>query len=736
MIARLKFWFVAATLGTLPLLALGFLTSRPAAAAGLWYVAPVGNDTNDCQTTVTACATINAAIGKSGVGDTIDVAVGTYTANSGDQVVLITRSVTLLGGWNSGFTIQSGLSTIDGQDARRGMTINGLGEASVTVEQFVLQNGSAVGGGGIQNEGDLTLVGSQVIHNSSTWEGGGIRSNGWLTVTRTVVGYNSAAGGGGGGILNHSALLLNDSTITGNILQGGFSGAGILGDGPVTVINSTVSDNQGGNGEGIKAISGAAIFNTTISGNSGIGLYLQYSSATVENSILAGNGSTDCSGNVNSQGYNIIQTSNGCSLVGTDINGVDARLDTLQDNGGPAPTQALLPGSPAINGGSPGGCFGPDGLLATDERGYPRLGRCDIGAFELQPLDFTTKTVNHTSSLPGQPLLYTISLSNTGLSALTSVAVTDTLPAALNYTNGSLTATGGSYIYSAGVITWTGPVNAGAPVTIQFDASTLPNASLGTVIINTAIISGEGQVVSRRAVTTLALAKLYLPLMSKPRPGIQGYVTFNGAPAADVFLELRHFDGQSFSTQASGNTDANGFYDFQAPSLPAGQYYYVRYLNHQIDPSRLSFWATANINSYTAGNAAAGGSFDLGDVVLTSPASGATVALPAPFQWVRRPATPTDSYQFSLFDPNGNAFGQTGLLGYVNGLTLTGVPSNFHSGIPYGWYVAINSPDGGYGESYYYRPVTFSNVLADSQPSVAGGVQVSPARPPVDRPRP
>ena len=54
--------------------------------------------------------------------------------------------------------------------------------------------------------------------------------------------------------------------------------------------------------------------------------------------------------------------------------------------------------------------------------------------------------------------------------------------------------------------------------------------------------------------------------------------------------------------------------------------------------------------------------------------------LPALFQWTRRPATPSDSYQLSLFDPHGSAFGQTGLLGYVSGVNLTGLPGDFHAG--------------------------------------------------------
>jgi hypothetical protein len=56
----------------------------------------------------------------------------------------------------------------------------------------------------------------------------------------------------------------------------------------------------------------------------------------------------------------------------------------FQDNGGPKSTLALLQGSVAINGGDPAGCKDENGSpLATNQRGPPRLGPCDIGAYEI-----------------------------------------------------------------------------------------------------------------------------------------------------------------------------------------------------------------------------------------------------------------------------------------------------------------------------------------------------------------
>lgn len=53
---------------------------------------------------------------------------------------------------------------------------------------------------------------------------------------------------------------------------------------------------------------------------------------------------------------------------------VNPQLGTLGDFGGQTPTVPLLAGSPAIDAGS--------SCPATDQRGFPRSGVCDIGAYE------------------------------------------------------------------------------------------------------------------------------------------------------------------------------------------------------------------------------------------------------------------------------------------------------------------------------------------------------------------
>jgi len=107
------------------------------------------------------------------------------------------------------------------------------------------------------------------------------------------------------------------------------------------------------------------------------------------NTIIAGNRAStvgqDVEGPLGSLGHNLI----GDSFVTedpTDLVGVDPRLGPLQDNGGPTPTRALLPGSPAIDAGD--NTDAPE----WDQRGegFRRIVNnvIDIGAFEAQEADF------------------------------------------------------------------------------------------------------------------------------------------------------------------------------------------------------------------------------------------------------------------------------------------------------------------------------------------------------------
>jgi hypothetical protein len=131
----------------------------------------------------------------------------------------------------------------------------------------------------------------------------------------------------------------------------------------------------------------------------------------------------------------------------------------------------------------------------------------------------------------------------------------------------------------------------------------------------------------------------------------------------------------------------------------------------------LLYWTTRSLSDYTAGSSVHIGDFDLADVALASPPDRATVTLPAEFRWTPRPASPTDSYVWAIFNSSSYWPWYWGpSLGYTGSYTRYSLPSGFNFGTQYTWYVEINSPDGGYGASRERRNVTFTGALAASPP--------------------
>ncbi len=87
--------------------------------------------------------------------------------------------------------------------------------------------------------------------------------------------------------------------------------------------------------------------------------------------------------------YNLVSDPSNCTFMAAshDLTNAAAHLGPLQNNGGPTATQALLPGSAAIDAANPAGCHDDTGApVAIDQRGAARPINnpgCDIGAFEL-----------------------------------------------------------------------------------------------------------------------------------------------------------------------------------------------------------------------------------------------------------------------------------------------------------------------------------------------------------------
>lgn len=190
--------------------------------------------------------------------------------------------------------------------------------------------------------------------------------------------------------------------------------------------------------------------------------------------------------------------------------------------------------------------------------------------------------------------------------------------------------------------------------------------------------------------------------------GIYGHVTQNGVNVSGILLQLRYYNGSSWSTYTTTNTDSNGDYSFSsAPSLANGEYYKVWYVNSTYVADRIWYWGTKIISTYSAGDNVHIGDFDIADVGDMSPEDEDTVSLEKDFEWDKRPNTPTDLYELNLFNPSGDEYWFS-TVGDNNSHKVNCLPQGFNTGTDYGWYVGIYSPDGGYGYSFYLQ-IKFKN---------------------------
>ncbi len=301
----------------------------------------------------------------------------------------------------SGVTIQNGATEVisfvvsDGGAVRNGtpFSLGGNAGGTLTIMNSVIRDSSTPRqGGGIANVGTLVLVDTTVSGNAAGTLGGGIwqddQGSALLTNCTVIGNHANNQSGGGLGMGLFSITADPRVTITGSTFSGNTAGSGggiFVNRGTLTLVNSTLSGNSGGGFCGV----GTTLSNCTVTGNSGGGIQGNVT-VTMANTIVAGNsaGFGDCNGTITSNGYNLIQDTSTCSIVGDptgNITGRDAQLGLLVDNGGPTQTHALLPSSPAIDAGNPippgsgGGACRP-----TDQRGVlrPKGVACDIGAYE------------------------------------------------------------------------------------------------------------------------------------------------------------------------------------------------------------------------------------------------------------------------------------------------------------------------------------------------------------------
>ncbi len=120
---------------------------------------------------------------------------------------------------------------------------------------------------------------------------------------------------------------------------------------------------------------------------------------------------------------------------------------------------------------------------------HPAFERCITFTVVSTPdLSTSWKLVNglpFNTARPGDPLTYTLVLTNVGTDNARGAMLADTLPPDLVWAN-HLTATTGTVGYAGGMVTWQGDVNAFEPVTITFQVTVAKPLPGGTFVTNTA----------------------------------------------------------------------------------------------------------------------------------------------------------------------------------------------------------------------------------------------------------
>src|SRR5229473_2134430 len=358
-----------ATLVLLTLLAFSLTPPSPSYAATLTVCA------SGCYTTIAAAIAAANPLG----GDTISI----QDASHNEANITVDRDLTIQG--------QGATNTaVDGTGISGSVFTISAG-VTATIQDVTIRNGSAFLGGGIYNNGTVTISNGTLSGNAADFDGGIFNDFGaTATISNSTLSSNSAAVDAGG-IVNGGTLTISNSTLSGN--SAGVYGGGIYNNGfgaTVTISNSTLSGNSASvYGGGIYNVGTVTISNSTLSGNSapGGGSLANFNAASVKNSIVGNSSGGNCYGTITASGANL-DTDGSCrSISFTTVTPAQLNLGPLALNPpGTTATQALLPGSAAINAAT--NCTDVSGnSVTTDQRGVARPDNgesaCDIGAFEL-----------------------------------------------------------------------------------------------------------------------------------------------------------------------------------------------------------------------------------------------------------------------------------------------------------------------------------------------------------------
>ena len=469
-----------------------------------------GGNVHNGLSWATAFTTLQDGLAAATSGTEIWVADGIYypdeggsaTNNSRSATFRLQQNVALYGGfagsetartqrnWQTNLTVLSGdLSQNDPDKNSSGIITNPATTVTPNAYQVVtisnvsnsILDGFVITGG--------KADGSYVSPCSVACGGGLFVDSSSPTITNLTIAGNGAAYYGAGMANISSSPLVTNVTIQANRAE--ISGGGLYNrGGSPSFTNVLISGNrslsQGGGIYNDRTVAPAKLTNVTITGNratiSGGAIYNATAVMSIVNSIIANNfaGSQSELNNRTSTisiQHSLIENAfaggSWDSALGSD-NGDNLGSDPLFT----APLDpvnaplfggdyTLLSLSPAADGGDL-----TQNSTTIDVAGAARLqgATIDMGAFESPHTAQLSMTVvaSPTQIEYGEPVTYTVVLTNSGNAYAYYVQVTDTLPSNVAFTHWLQQPTGATYQSSNNEITWGGAVAASQAITYQF----------------------------------------------------------------------------------------------------------------------------------------------------------------------------------------------------------------------------------------------------------------------------
>ncbi len=298
--------------------ALSGVSATAYAAGTIRYLSPTGVNSTDCSLPAQPCQTLQYAIGQAQAGDSLYLAAGTYTGvqsySGRNQVAYFDKSLSLYGGYNTGYTLRDPQNTPSVLDAALGgrvlylangveLTLNGLqlkngalyrdgpGIYAGDYDNVVMMSDIKISGcqGGYDGQGlGIYLVRGSLVMDNSSLENNAPADSGFYvtgsgvfaqsaTINISTTTFANNIGDRGTIYLNETNSVFDGVTFTGNHAKI-YGGALYSYKGSLQVLRSTFSANiqdQGG-AIWIQETLNGLIEANAFSNNQGTAIYLSY----------------------------------------------------------------------------------------------------------------------------------------------------------------------------------------------------------------------------------------------------------------------------------------------------------------------------------------------------------------------------------------------------------------------------------------------------------------------------